>query len=358
MAWIRRLGVTAFVLAPMIVAAQQPSGTISGRVVDRGTQQPIIGATVRIIGTTRGAQTSDQGTYRLTGVPSGAVNVQALRIGYASITRPLTVTAGQEATLDFTLDQAATTLDVVQVTATGQEQSRRESGVSTANINVSQEVPQAAVSNLQTVLSSRAAGVVVMEEGGTTGAAARIRIRGSNSVSLSNDPLIIVDGIRVNNDEGGGASIGVGGQVPSRLNDINPEDIENIEIVKGPAAAALYGTAAANGVIQITTKRGRAGKARWNFHTEAGTVNEVTHYPTNYWTLDVADYAPDTLFPCTLDFQIRGFCPSEQKLVSYNPLEQNSPFVRGWRERYGADVAGGSDLAQYFIGGDFYREQG
>ena len=358
MAWIRRLGVSAIVLAPMFAAAQQPTGIVTGRVVDRGTQQPVVGATVRVVGTTRGGQTSDSGTYRITGVPAGAANVQALRIGYASITRPLTISAGQTATVDFTLDPAATTLDVVQVTATGQEQSRRESGVSTASISVAQDVPQAAVSNLQTVLSSRAAGVVVQEEGGTTGSAARIRIRGSNSVSLSNDPLIIVDGIRVNNDEGGGASIGVGGQVPSRLNDINPEDIENIEIVKGPAAAALYGTAAANGVIQITTKRGRAGKARWNFHTEAGTVNEVTSYPTNYWTLDQADYAPDTLFPCTLDFQIRGFCPSEQKLVSYNPLEQNSPFIRGWRERYGADVAGGSDLAQYFIGGDFYREQG
>lgn len=358
MAWIRRLGVSAIVLAPMLAAAQQPTGTVTGRVVDRGTQQPVVGATVRVVGTTRGAQTSDSGTYRITGVPSGAVNVQALRIGYASITRPVTLTGGQTTTVDFALDAAATTLDVVQVTATGQEQSRRESGVSTASINVTEEVPQAAVSNLQTVLSSRAAGVVVQEEGGTTGSAARIRIRGSNSVSLSNDPLIIVDGIRVNNDEGGGASIGVGGQVPSRLNDINPEDIENIEIVKGPAAAALYGTAAANGVIQITTKRGRAGKARWNFHTEAGTVNEVTQWPTNYWTLDQADYAPDTLFPCTLDFQVRGFCPSEQKLVSYNPLKQNSPFIRGWRERYGADVAGGSDAAQYFIGGDFYREQG
>ena len=259
MAWIRRLGVSAIVLAPMFAAAQQPTGIVTGRVVDRGTQQPVVGATVRVVGTTRGGQTSDSGTYRITGVPAGAANVQALRIGYASITRPLTISAGQTATVDFTLDPAATTLDVVQVTATGQEQSRRESGVSTATISVAQDVPQAAVSNLQTVLSSRAAGVVVQEEGGTTGSAARIRIRGSNSVSLSNDPLIIVDGIRVNNDEGGGASIGVGGQVPSRLNDINPEDIENIEIVKGPAAAALYGTAAANGVIQITTKRAAAG---------------------------------------------------------------------------------------------------
>src|SRR5207237_5102542 len=127
------------------------------------------------------------------------------------------------------LDPAATQLDVVQVTATGQEQSRRESGVSTATISVPTEVPQAAVSNLQTVLSSRAAGVVVQEAGGTTGSGARVRIRGANSVSLSNDPLIIVDGIRVNNDEGGGASIGVGGQVPSRLNDLNPADLENSE---------------------------------------------------------------------------------------------------------------------------------
>ena len=357
MAWIRRLGVGALALAPMLASAQQTTGTITGRVIDRGTQQPVVGATVRVVGTTRGAQTTDQGTYRITGVPAGAVNVQALRIGYSSITRPLTLTASGTSTLDFTLDPAATTLDVVQVTATGQEQSRRESGVSTAMVNVPQEVPLAAVSNFQNVLSSRAAGVVVQEAGGTTGSGARVRIRGSNSVSLSNDPLIIVDGIRVNNDEGA-TSIGVGGQVPSRLNDINPDDIENVEIIKGPAAAALYGTAASNGVIQITTKRGGAGRTKWNFRTEAGTVNEVTNYPANYWTLDEADYAPDTLFPCTLDLQIRGFCPGEQKLVSYNPLEQNSPFTRGWRERFGADVSGGTDLAQYFVGGDFYREQG
>ena len=357
MAWIQKLGVCAIVVAPMLAAAQQPSGTITGRVIDRASQQPIVGATVRVVGTTRGAQTSDQGTYRITGVPAGAITVQTLRIGYGSSARPVTITAGETTTLDFALDQSATQLGVVQVTATGAEQSRRESGVSTALVNVPEEVPQAAVTNLQNVLSSRAAGVTVQEAGGTTGSSARIRIRGSNSVSLSNDPLIIVDGIRVNNDEGA-TSIGVGGQVPSRLNDINPEDIENIEIVKGPAAAALYGTAASNGVIQITTKRGSAGRTKWNFRSEAGTVNEVTSYPTNYWTLDAADYAPDTLFPCTLDLQIRGFCPGERKLVSYNPLEQNSPFTRGWRERYGADVSGGSELAQYFIGGDFYREQG
>ena len=355
MAWVHRLGVSALVLAPMLAAAQQPTGTITGRVIDRGSQQPVSGATIRVVGTTRGAQTGDQGTYRITGVPLGAVNVQALRIGYASVTRPITV-GSAEATLDFTLEQAATQLDVVQVTATGQEQSRRESGVSTATINVAEQVPQAAVTNMANVLSSRAPGVVVQEAGGTTGSGARIRIRGSNSVSLSNDPLIIVDGVRVNSEQDNAAnSIGVGGQVPSRLNDINQEDIENIEIIKGPAAAALYGTAAANGVIQITTKRGRAGKTRWNFRTQAGTVNEVTSWPANYSAFQL--FGTDTGFFCTNDQATRNRCV-QNGVVSFNPLEQESPFIRGWQEKFGMDASGGSDVAQYFIGGDFSREQG
>ncbi|HKW46955.1 MAG TPA: SusC/RagA family TonB-linked outer membrane protein [Gemmatimonadaceae bacterium] len=359
MAWIRRLGVSAIVFVPILAAAQQPTGTISGRIVDRASQQAIIGVTVRVVGTTRAAQTGDQGTYRITGVPSGTVSVQALRIGYASATRPITMTDGGTSTLDFALDQAATQLDIVQITATGQEQSRRESGVATANINVATDVPQAAVTNMASVLSSRAPGVVVQEAGGTTGSGARVRIRGSNSVSLSNDPLIIIDGIRVNNQQDDAAnSIGVGGQVPSRLNDINQEDIENIEIIKGPAAAALYGTAAANGVIQITTKRGRAGKTRWNVRSEAGTVNEVTKWPSNYAAFDVQDAAPgDTIFGCTNDFASRGLCV-QNGIASFNPLEQESPFIRGWREKWGMDASGGSELAQYFIGGDFQREQG
>ena len=359
MAWIQRLSVSALVLAPIIAAAQQPTGTITGRVVDRGSQQPVVGATVRVVGSTRGAQTGEQGTYRISGVPLGAVSVQALRIGYASITRPITISSADPVTLDFSLEQAATQLDIVQVTATGQEQSRRESGVATSTINVPSEVPQAAVTNMASVLSSRAPGVVVQEAGGTTGSGARVRIRGSNSVSLSNDPLVIIDGIRVNSEQSTDAnSIGVGGQVPSRLNDINQEDIENIEIIKGPAAAALYGTAAANGVIQITTKRGHAGTTRWNFRTEAGTVNEVTKWPANYSAFMVIDATQgDTAFFCTNDQASRNRCVQDG-VASFNPLEQHSPFIRGWREKFGMDVSGGSDLAQYFIGGDFSREQG
>src|SRR5439155_7710489 len=119
------------------------------------------------------------------------------------------------------------------------------------------------------------------------GTASRIHIRGAASVSLTNEPLIVIDGIRFNNNVGnsgttGSTTVGVGGQVPSRFNDINPEDIESIEILKGPAAAAQYGTAAANGVIQVTTRRGRSGKPRWTTFVEGGSIKDVTDYPANY----------------------------------------------------------------------------
>src|SRR5205823_6141419 len=110
---------------------------------------------------------------------------------------------------------------------------------------------------------ARAPGVSVVSGSGTSGTGARIRIRGANSLSLNNDPLLIVDGVRVSGDQSSFA-YGVGGQTISRFNDINPEDIESIDIIKGAAGVSLYGTAAANGVIQIRTKRGRAGRTQWS----------------------------------------------------------------------------------------------
>src|SRR4029453_17917680 len=110
---------------------------------------------------------------------------------------------------------------------------------------------------------------------GTTGGGSRIRIRGSNSLSLSNEPLIIIDGVRAISDVSGPTS-DTGGQNPSRLDDLNPEDIDNIEVIKGPAAAALYGTASANGVVQITTKRGRAGRTEGSADADGGSVRDVT----------------------------------------------------------------------------------
>jgi len=192
----------------------------------------------------------------------------------------------------------------------------------------------------------------VLPSGGTTGTGTRVRIRGSTSLSLSNEPILVVDGVRVDNDPlGFRNSVGVGGQSPSRLNDINPEDIESIEIVKGPAATSLYGTDAVNGAIQIRTKRGRPGPTKWSAFIEGGTVKDVTDWPANYRADDTAgDF-------CPLTDVAAGTCTQSQ-VKSFNPLEVNSPFQTGSRQQYGVGASGGNEGTTFYVAGDFEREKG
>ncbi len=352
--WLRLTVIAGLVLVPVVAHGQ--AATVIGRVVDRATQQPLSDAQVLIVGTQRGARTGQDGTYRIANAPAGALQLRVIRIGYQSQVRTVNVAVSGTASVDFALDASATTLDEVLVTATGETQRRRESGVTTARIDAS-DVVVANVQNFSDVLSSRAAGVSVQQAGGTTGGTSRIRIRGSNSINLSNDPLLIVDGVRVNNNPNS-TSIGVGGQAPSRFNDINPDDIESIEVIKGPAASALYGTAASNGVIQVTTKRGRSGAARWSASAEYGTVEEFGVYPDNY--AQIGTLGNGARFNrCNLDFQARRVCtPKPDSLVSTNPIRNVGLFRQGWRGSYGTNVSGGGDVAQYYVGGDFEREEG
>ncbi|MFI5257140.1 MAG: TonB-dependent receptor plug domain-containing protein, partial [Gemmatimonadales bacterium] len=361
----RYLG-TALVLVLVLATpslAQTATGTIAGRVVDRQSQQPIAGVQLRVAGSARGAQSDDQGAYRIPGVPAGSVTLTAQRIGYSPSSRVVAVTAGGTATADFTLAMGTVTLDQVTVTATGQSERRRESGVSTAVLDSSM-INKSTVSTLADVLSSRAPGVVVQQSSGQTGTGARIRIRGSNSISLSNDPLVIVDGVRFDNNSNGPASangtpIATGGQVPSRFNDLNPEEIESIEIIKGPAAASLYGTAAANGVIQITTKKGRAGRSRWDAFTEYGTLQDVNDYPVNYRSFG-HNAAGGRVTNCSLYSRTSTsatHCVAVDSTITNSPLEAAGALQDGNRRMAGLSVAGGSDAATYFLSTEYQKEQ-
>ena len=356
----RRLlaGVMTLAFAAPVLA--QSTGTIVGHVIDRSTQRGLGSVQVRIVGTTRGAQTDEAGAYRIVGVPSGVTQLVAQRIGYGPQSRSVNVESNGTTTADFQMAVAATTLDQVLVTATGQSERRRESGVSTASID-SGTVNMANVSTFSDVLSSRAPGVVVQTASGETGSGSRIRIRGSNSISLSNDPLLIVDGIRVDNNSQSTA-LGTGGQQPSRFNDINPEDIENIEVIKGPAAAALYGTAAANGVIQVTTKKGRAGKTKWNTFGEIGGLHDVNEYPLNYRAFGTLSTTAKTT-NCTIYSRAIAAaggtgCVSVDSVATNSPLANTNVLADGNRRIAGLSAAGGSDVATYFLSGEYFREQG
>jgi TonB-linked SusC/RagA family outer membrane protein len=346
---------------PIAAAAQQQAGTITGRVTT-ATGQPLSDTRLQVVGTTRGAMSGADGSYRITGVPPGPQLVRALRIGYGAQTRTVAVEAGGTAEASFTLSETAAILDQVVVTATGATQRRREAGVSVGTIDTSM-VNVAATPLISNILASRTPGVTVQQSSGTTGTGSRIRIRGSNSINQSNEPLIIVDGTRVNNSPTS-FSIGVGGQTISRIEDFNPEDLETVDVIKGPAAAALYGTAAANGVIQITTKKGRAGRTRWNAYEEYGTVNDVFTYPTNWnrvgtFTTPPPPPALPTTPACTLEREVLGICvPKPDSILSWNPIENISPFRQGWRQTHGISASGGTQAVTYFVSGEYEREQG
>jgi TonB-linked SusC/RagA family outer membrane protein len=346
--------------APTVLVAQAATGTITGRVADRGGQ-PIAAAQVQVVGTSRGTTTAENGTFRIVGVPAGTYQLRVLRIGFQAQTRPVQVAANGTATADFSLSPTAVNLDVVTVTATGAESRAREAGNVISKITVSDSTtPLSAINNFASLVQGRAAGVTIAQSGGSTGSGARVRIRGANSVSLSNEPLLIIDGVRVNNASASN-SIAVGGQTPSRLNDLNPNDIESIDILKGPAAAGLYGTAAANGVIQVTTKRGRAGKTQWSAYTEQGSLRDVAAYPANYGTYANPSSPSSSNTFCWLADQADGACTvADSNLVSFNPLEdpRSSPFRTGRRQRYGVNATGGSEVVQFYLAGDIENEDG
>ncbi len=344
----------ALVGAPAEARAQQ--GAVVGRVTDKTSEQPIAGAQVVVTGTSRGALTGADGRYRIGALPAGEHQLRVISIGYESLVHAVTVEASGTATVDFALSATAVSLDELVVTATGEQERKRQmgSGVSTIQLD---EGPPPAAPDLSQVINARAPGVSITETSGTTGAdAPRIRIRGASSLSLDNNPLLIVDGIRLDNNATntagtGSLSIGLGGQITNRLNDIDPADIETIEILKGPAAAALYGTAAANGVIQITTKRGAAGPSHWTFTAEGGANSDKGNWPTNYQGLDANGKG------CTLNSVAQGRCV-QASVAQYNPLVAQSPFRTGAVEKYGMTVSGGSDAVTYYVAGNWSRDDG
>jgi TonB-dependent SusC/RagA subfamily outer membrane receptor len=348
--------------AILAVALADPSpasaqrGVIAGRVLDSASQAPIPDAQVRVAGTVFGTLSRADGTYRIAGLIAGPATVQVLRVGFHAGRRAVTVLDSGTVTADFALTPAATTLDQVVIQATGQIERQRETGNAVGTITLD-SVPKAAVASFSDVLSSRAPGVIVTQQSGTTGGTSHVRIRGNSSVSLDNGPLLVIDGVRADNDESA-SQIDVGGQTTSRLDDLDPNEIEDITVLRGPAAAALYGTAGANGVIQVTTRHGAAGKPVWRAFEEYGSVRNYVSFPANYNRVGV-DASSNRTTQCTLLSQAQGGCtPTPDSLVSFSPLAADPPFGAGWRNNFGLDVAGGTDAIGYFANADHKDEHG
>ena len=355
---MKRLREFVLSLVPLALAAAPvvaQTGTVTGAVQD-ATGQPLAGAQVSVEGTTIGGLSNNDGRYLLNAVPAGDHDITVVLLGYTGMTQSVTVQAGETTVRDFVLQLTALSMDEIVVTATG-EQRRREIGNAVAKIETSMLTEVAPVTSFQELLQGRASGVSVIPSDGTVGTGARIRIRGISSATLSPDPLVYVDGIRVNS---GSPSLGgdqyIGGGEPSFFNDLNPEEIESIEIVKGPSAATLYGTQAANGVIWITTKRGTEGPPRWNIWVEQGLSQDQAEYPGIYYSQGRG--ANGQMRLCLPMHQAMGQCTIEQ-LYTRNLLTEPeySPIKNGHRQQYGAQVSGGNNV-RYFVSAEWENETG
>ena len=199
----------------------------------------------------------------------------------------------------------------------------------------------------------------MVQQGTQTGSGQRIRVRGISSLSLSNEPIFIVDGIRMSSNNGS-TTFGNGGADFSRLGDVSPEDIENIEIVKGPSAATLYGTDAANGVVVITTKKGRAGSSKWTAFAEGGILDDRNWYADNYTLAGMNPTTKAKLIlsgQCTLVAVSLGNCVKSDGTKGYDSLRVYSPIKDptvtplglGSRQAGGLQVNGGTESIRYFM---------
>lgn len=210
--------------------------------------------------------------------------------------------------------------------------------------------------SFSSVLSSRIPGVLVEQPSGAAGAGARIHIRGINSLVLPGDPLVLIDGVRVANSTTI-STADVGGLVPSRLDAIDPEEIDRIEVLPGPAAGAMYGGDAADGVILITTRQGQSGRPVWRLHTQYGLLNDVTDYPANFGRVGTNPTPGNFAVRCSLDQENQDLCVPGP-LTSWNPLENVSPFHTGIEQRHGLSVSGGGRTITYYVAGDYDRTDG
>jgi TonB-linked SusC/RagA family outer membrane protein len=323
----------SLILLTTQVMAQQI--TVTGKVTSADDGLPLPGVSVKIKGKAGGISTDAEGRYSIR-TESGETLVFSF-IG----TTPQEVLVAEAKVINVKLKQDSKTLNEVAVTAFGVKQEVRSLGFSTQNVKA-QEIVDSQQPNIVNALQGKVAGVQITNSSGAAGASANIMIRGGTSLSGSNQPLFILDGIPVDNSTpvGQGGLAASVGPASNRAIDINPEDIETITVLKGPAAAALYGIRAASGAIVITTKKGAGGAARVTYQNSFSfdRVNKLPKLQSQYKQGDQGVYSPSSL---------NSFGPA---FASGETVYDNlgTFFKTAFAQTHDLSVSGSSDLTHYY----------
>lgn len=338
-------------------------GVVEGRVLASRSGSPLRGVRVFVSGTPQLEAISDQnGNFTLSNVPAGEVVIRTQLLGYTDAQLTVVVTSGATVNVTLELVEQAIGLDEILVSVDAREVRRAEFGTDIERVDAEVAVGQAAVANFSDLLNARAAGVTVTAASGSVGTASTIRVRGQTSLTQDNNPIMYVDGVRVSNDTGGGPGSFdyPDGQTTSRLNDINPNDISSIQVMKGPTAAALYGSEAAAGVIIIETKRGLSGQHQFTVSNEFGISTDNSPYYDNYFNLTHAIGLRDVDDPVYTQFRLDQNPVTRDVYARHNPMTDplTSPLRTGISNATTLSLRGGLDDVTYFTSLSYGTEEG
>jgi TonB-linked SusC/RagA family outer membrane protein len=333
-------------LACMVVstsAFSQSQFTFTGTLTENGNGLPVSGASVFIADTSFGTITDFDGNYSFTAtLQPGAYTLTFSSLGFSTQEVSIDVGGSSTITTDAVLNEDLLSLDEVVITGTGAGANKRTLGNAISTVKSEDLVNNGAIA-VDQAISGKITGALVQQNSGDPAGGISIRLRGPSTVLGNSDPLYIVDGIIVSNSSNSNALVDLGGNSQNRLVDLNPNDIERIEVIKGAAAAAIYGSRASNGVVQIFTKRGRTGDPKFNFSTNV-RVNELRK-EIDYNTVPLA-----------------WVDPFDRNNLETVPVErfnyQDSFFETGFGIENNLSVSGGNDRTSYYISGSFLDNEG
>lgn len=329
------MGISAF-------AFSQNPGSFSGTVTDGENNIPLAGVSVFIENTSYGAVTDFDGNYSFqVNLATGNYTLIASSLGYS--TQRISVSfSGGEVTTDISLSEDLLSLDEVVVTGNPAGVNKRTLGNAISSVKAEELVNNGAIA-VDQAISGKISGALVQQNSGDPAGGISIRLRGPSTVLGNSDPLYIVDGIIVSNSSNSNDLVDLGGNSQNRLVDLNPNDIERIEVIKGAAAAAIYGSRASNGVVQIFTKRGQTGDPKFSFSTNV-RINELRkEIDYNKVPLAWAD-------------------PFDRENLETVPVErfnlQDEFFESGFGVENFLSVTGGNEKTSYYISGSFLDNEG
>lgn len=370
--------VAVMLLCSLSVWAQRTAYVIKGKVSDASGGVP--GATVKIDGTAFGTMTDLEGSYTLNAnLNSGRYKISVSSVGFATKVQEVNLDNQTVITLDVTLKDDVMNLDEVVVTGSTIRTSRRELGNAISAVNADQ-LKETGSSNLVSALQGKVPGAQITQNSGDPAGGITVRLRGVKSIQGSSDPLYVIDGVIVSNSSANVSQTALGNQVgaatigTNRLADINPADIESINVINGAAAAAQYGSRAANGVVLITTKRGKTGTPRVIFTTSVN-ANElrkkvfISTYGKQFGfaglrlhTIGVVSPAQIAANPGTTVVGIQRDGTNNNlasNLVDVKRYDyQDQIFQTGLGTDNNVSISGGNDRTQYFASLSYMKNEG